>query len=421
MQKKVSNKTIWSTTRKRSASIVRTKPKRASILSAVSASVGSFTKERTKWISTTLFKKPAEIELKQSSTEPKKLAKGVEYKVFKPAVQRIVTEQIKQKIPLKKQSKKTFTLGVKSVNYLKQIHSFSPKGVVHFFKYHIERLRIFERFNQFMFGLLVLSTLLFVVYLSVFDTFFLVKTYSVSFNQNDISQSYLDQDETQSLIQSMKDQKFLGIVPSNQLWFLNSSNVSFIGQKINPQIETIEVKRRIWPNVAELSITTKPILLTLAIQVSSNENEYWRIAPNGSVISKDDAGLREKLVIVEKPVQYNRVGKSLKDITFEYNTDQLNRFWYTDWLLKELQPYNLDILNVKYPSLFDNDVFIELANGTILKFNHQTTSKEAEQIRIKEFLNNPEFGKQVTQSELQYVDFRISKKLFVCKKGLECK
>ncbi len=422
MQKNVSKKTIWSSTHKRSSRIERLKPKRASILSALFGSIGEFTKTQTQKLQSKVLKKSFVTE--KSTSEQKKSPKGVEYKVFKPAPTRIVTEQIKQKIPnipLKSKSKKTFTLGVKSVNYLKQIHTFSPKGVTHFFKYHIERLRIFERFNQFMFGLLVSSTLLFVVYLSMFDTYFLVKTYSVSFNKNDQSQSYLDQVETEELIQSMKDQKFLGIVPSNQLWFLNSSNVSFIGKKINHQIQDIEVNRRIWPNKAEISITTKPILLTLAIQVSSTENEYWRIAHDGSVISKDDAGLREKLVIVEKPVQYNRVGKSLKDITFEYNSDQLNRFWYTNWLVDELKQYNIEVLNVKYPSLFDNDVNIELANGTIFKFNDQTTSKEATELRINEFLNNPELGMQVTQGELTYVDFRTSKRIFICKKGLECK
>jgi hypothetical protein len=206
------------------------------------------------------------------------------------------------------------------------------------------------------------------------------------------------------------------VVPSNQLWFLNSQNLTYVAKKSNPEIAHVSVDRRVWPNTTELSITTEPILLTLGI----NNGEYWRISKEGEIVTQDDAGIREKLVVVDLKVDFNKSDKRLSDISFVNNSTQLNRFWYTIWLWEQLKPFELEIVKTSYPSLFDTDVNIHLSNGTVLNFSSETTSLDGQKKRIESVFSHQKYIAEIKSGVYKYVDFRVFKKLFLCKIGELC-
>jgi hypothetical protein len=357
------------------------------------------------------------IKTGRSVDRPKiRSSKNTEYKIFKPAPKEIVKETIKNSIPsigLKRNVKKTFSFGFKDLKHLRQdFKSFSLKSVWYNVNFYITKWRVFERFNQLIISSLVLITFLFVAYLSLFDTYFLVKNYTISFENS----SYLSKKDTAILIKKIKENKFLGILPSNQLWFLNSSNLTYLSSAINPEVNAFEVEKRVWPNTAQIKIKTEPILLTLGI----NGNEYWRISKTGAVVTQDDAGIRENLVIVDKPVYFNKSGTTFQDISFVNNSQQFNRFWYIHWLQDVLKKNNLETIKINIPSLFDTDVIVTTANGTELKFNSESISKDVQAEKIKNFLNDPSFVEGQKNNKYKYIDFRISKRIFVCDRSLEC-
>jgi hypothetical protein len=351
---------------------------------------------------------------------------SAQYKIFEPKKEDLLKEKVKQTITFPKIStaKKQFSFGVKPGQYFKKINQFSPRTIFLNTKYTISKWRVLERMNQFIFGSILVFTALFIVYLSLFDTLFLVKSYSISFDYSEKNQqySYLDTVSTKGLINNIKKQRFLGLVPSNQLWFLNSQNLTNVAQKSNPSVTSVSVERRIWPNNAQLKITTEPILLTLGITLGNNttNSEYWRIAKDGEIMTSDDSGIREKLVVVEKSVQFNKSDKNLRDISFNNNSEQMDRFWFTMWLWDELKTQNIPVLKTSYPSLFDNDVNVQLVNGTILQFTNQTTSKEGQKLRIEQFFSNPAYRSELNDGKFGYVDFRIQKRIFVCTRGELC-
>jgi hypothetical protein len=364
--------------------------------------------------------------LQESAKQKPTQKSSAQYKIFEPKKEDLFKEKVKQtiKIPKISSQKKQFSFGVKPSQYFKNINQLSPRTVFLNIKFTISKWRIAERINQFIFGSIFLFTAIFIVYLSLFDTLFLVKSYSISFDYSEKNQqySYLDTVATKNLIENIKKQRFLGLVPSNQLWFLNSQNLTNVAQKSNPSVTNVSVERRIWPNNANLKITTEPILLTLGITLGNNttNSEYWRIARDGEIMTSDDSGIREKLVVVEKSVQFNKSDKNLRDISFNSNAEQMDRFWFTLWLWDGLKEQNIPVVKTSYPSLFDNDVNIQLANGTILQFTNHTSSAEGQKLRIEQFFSNPTYRVQLDEGKFGYIDFRIPKRIFICNRGELC-
>ncbi|NJS41626.1 hypothetical protein HC766_04775 [Candidatus Gracilibacteria bacterium] len=197
--------------------------------------------------------------------------------------------------------------------------------------------------------------------------FFLVKTYSVNFAQG----SYIDETKTAELIDNIHKDKFLGLIPNNSLWFLNGSNLTLTAKKFNTEVDSIKVQNRIWPNQAIISVTTEPILLTLGI----NGDEYWRISKTGKVVSQDTAKLRENLVVVDKPVIFDKSNTDLSNYSFVDNKEQLNRFWFIKWLWRNLDAKEISYNKTTIPSLIDTDVIITTTSGTELLFDINTTTK----------------------------------------------
>jgi hypothetical protein len=334
------------------------------------------------------------------------------YKVFKPTSQDLLKDQIPSSV-LPNLRPPSASFGFKSLDHLHyRAARLTLNSVWLNLRLFLEKLSLLDKFNRLMAVLLLVSLSVFVIYLCFFDTFFLVKNYTITFSEG----SFISKQDTTKLINHIKSDKFLGFVPNNQLWFMSSQNLTMVAQKYYPGIVKIDVQKRFWPNSAELKFTTQPILITLGI----NNKEYWRIGQDGRVLSLDEAGLRENLVVVEKPVLFNRPGASLQNYSFENNpNNQLNRFWFIVWLWQQMDKIGLEIVKTTLPSLFDFDVILDTSSGARLYFNSDSMSPEIQQKRIDAILQT-QIKDQIRSGEIRYLDFRIPRKVFICYINREC-
>jgi hypothetical protein len=328
-------------------------------------------------------------------------------KVFAP---KSIPEKIIDKvIP---QKKKKWQFGFKTPSSLKvsAIQDYF-QSVQKEFNLWLVKIQLIPRLN-FLVGVgSAIVLLFFFFYLCFFDTYFIVNEYEIKFTEG----SYISSNDTVKIIQNIKDSKLLGIVPNNQYWFLNSQNLTSAMSKFEPEIVEVKVQDRVWPNKAILEITTQPILITLGI----NNGEYWRISQTGKVLSSDEAGLREKLVNVERPISLNRSGVTLQNYSFQDDLPQLNRFWFINWIWKVLELQNYKVLSTTLPSLFDTDIIITLDSGTKLYFDSNSLPQDSQKKRIDTILDS-KYRTDINLGEIKYLDFRIPRKVFICLQNREC-
>jgi hypothetical protein len=285
---------------------------------------------------------------------------------------------------------------------------------------------IIRKINRNILPVICAFLLIFVSYLSFIDTHFVIKSYDIRFSEN----SYLSQSQTSFLIDSLQKNKVLGFLPNNQYWFLNSQTLTASAKEIIPDIQEVNLENRTWPNKAMLTINTKPILVTLSVK-ENNEQKYWRISPEGNVVSADNAGIWENLVLVEKPYAISFQDKqnddlaSLKNFSFKNNKVQINKFNLIQKLWPVLMENGIKVVTTSVPSLVDSDIFFLTENGTKLMFDSQVFDNENQIRRVNEFLkkidNN---GNKILDLEqngkLKYIDFRIAKRLYFCYSGDKC-
>lgn len=313
-------------------------------------------------------------------------------------------------------------------------------------KIDFNRVEIQKRINYFIFkynlaakinwllGRIITGSLVVVLlYLTFFDTFFLVKNYSFSFQEqnyqiqteigtkNITSKSYLSEVELQNITKAINNNRFLGLIPNNQYWYLNNRNLLISSQEVVPEITNLEIKDRLWPNGVALKLTTEPILATLGL----NENgikKYYRISQLGRVITEDIDGLKEKLITVDRRVSFNQSNVTFKDYPLSENKTQLNRIWFSITIWELLDLYGLKPVSTTFPSITDTEVTIVTQNGTRLLFETDTEvlSKEVLENRIKAILASSLINDE-KQGKISYIDFRIqNKKVFLCYRGKSC-
>ena len=350
-----------------------------------------------------------------TATYARPLAKpDVQMRVLKPKKDYFVKEAIKSKVSLKpKKPARKLNWGQKNLSELtRQVKGFRLKPSFHGLNYYIVKWRIRENFNAFLAKIFATLCVVFIVYLSFFDTFFLIKTYTVEYPTG----SYLDEEASREMIEKLKTNRILGIFPNNQLWFINDQNLTLTAQEHAPRVEYIEVSRRQWPNAATLQVTTVPTLLTLEI----NDGELWRIDESGRVISEDTAGLQERVVTVEGSLSFDTQNVDFQDYPLYQDEEQLNRLFFIDWLWTMLDERDIEITRTTIPSLQDSDVTLTTANGGRLRFNSESIVKDLQLKRLDGFLANPKLRGELDSGALDYVDFRIPKRIFVCYDNSYC-
>lgn len=347
----------------------------------------------------------------QKSNEPSTPAN---FKVFKPSQSALIADKLRNTfIPT---SQKKFSFGWKQSHYFSRSNGISIiQSTIYSLKLEVIKWKILERFNRLMIILLVFASTGFVIYLSFFDTYFLVKTYSVDFDEG----SFLDQTEVDKIIQNINIQKQFNIFPNNQYWFLNEESITKIAQETVSEVNKVTLVEKNWPSRVELKIETKPILLTL-ITNENNQKRYWRIGQKGQVVSEDTLGLRENLVSVDRSISFDKPGVNLKNYAIEENQQQVNRFWFVVWLWKQLGDLKIQITNTSLPSIMDSDVEIQTLSGTRLLFSSDSFTSDNQKKRIDSIFYSPSIANREKQGQLAYIDFRIPKKVFVCEKNKVC-
>ncbi len=304
-------------------------------------------------------------------------------------------------------------------SFLQQIKIFYLRSSKVFSKIRrvVFRYSILSLFNKLVGFTLILGILGFILYLGLFDRYFLIKNYTFTFTEN----SYLDQKEVDKIMQSFRTNKILGLAPSNQYWFLSSQNLTFLAKKSIPEVTNVEIIQQTWPNQAKLKLTTEPILLTLGV-MENGQKKYYRITQAGKVLTEDTLGLREKLITVQENISFDKPNVSLQNYHLEKNDVQLNRFWFILWLWSELNKIGVKIVSTSIASIVnaDTDVILVTNNQTKLLFDSTSLSKENQLKRLQAIFQST-IKDEETQAQLSYIDFRLPKKVFVCKKDKECK
>ncbi len=350
-------------------------------------------------------------------------------RVFKPSEDTKIKNVLKRKSN-PKDKPKNYLFGFKNFSSEDKLFaSFRELTLENFWKQikiFLFQLDIKRRLNKLVIFGLILSIILFVFYLAAFDRFFLVNNYRVIFAEN----SFLAPKEIQQLAVAFNTQKIAGVVPNNQFWFVNDFNLTAIAKKEIPEVNSVKIIDRIWPNTLVIQIRTDPILLTLGVY-ERNQKKYWRVAQNGRIFTEDSAYLFDKLVFVETPINLvanDQTGEilTLQDYALENSETQLNRLWFIIWLWQQLGPdgegYDIKIIDTRLPSLVDTDVIMQTRSGVDLYFDSNINQVPRESLRNRlRAVFRSQFREEVLDGKIRYLDFRLqNKKIIVCYAKAEC-
>ena len=122
--------------------------------------------------------------------------------------------------------------------------------------------------------------------LAFVDTNFIITNWQFEFSPN----SYLDSGKSRELQKFLQSNRLAGIIPNNHLLFLDGANMGISAKDKFPEITKIDIVQKSFPNSATIRISTEPVLATLIMKVNS-QTEFWRIAQNGKIISRDNHNL----------------------------------------------------------------------------------------------------------------------------------
>lgn len=334
--------------------------------------------------------------------------------VLKPRNAQTITKELSQKND--KTLPKFFTFGQKNLTQILDKKPDFLKTLSQNINLTFRKIKILQTPNKLISGLLVVSLLFFFLYVSFFDTYFLIKNWQISFSQG----SYLSKNEQEIILNKFSNTKIVGIFPSNQFWFVNDRNLTLLAQNIVPEIAGIRITNRNWPNKIDIEITTLPILLTIKL-VENGQNKMWRVLPNGKILTEDKAGIGDNLVTVELPINFDQKNFDLQKYPIFEDIGQLNRLYFVINLWSYLKEFGILPVQTILPSLnsADKDVFVILTGGTKLYFDSNKFSRQTQKDRLQSVLESGLVDK-IKNGELAYVDFRISKRIHICPKNKKC-
>ena len=334
--------------------------------------------------------------------------------IFRPKKSDLQKAQNSDKI---NQNSKLFHLGQKNLGqilleYKTDIWQIWAQNTNLFFK----KIKILQNPNRLVFITTLTILVILLIYISFFDVHFLIKNYQISFTKG----SYLGQLERQIILDKFSQTKILGVFPVNQFWFVNDRNLTLLSQNAVPEVLGIQILGRNWPNKISIQITTAPILLTLET-LENGQTKRWRVLVDGRILTQDEAGLQQDLVIVERAINFDQKNFSLQEYPIFSDNGQLNRLYFAINLWSWLKELKLEVAQTILPSLniADKDVTIILQNGTKLYFDSSRFSAQTQKDRLQSILQS-QIGTELKNGELAYIDFRISKKVFVCPKSEKC-
>jgi len=233
--------------------------------------------------------------------------------------------------------------------------------------------------------------------------------------------SYLSLAQIHQITKAFNQKKFLATIPNNQYWFLNDGNLTLLAKSEVPEVESVKIISRSFPNKVTLKINTQPILATLKI-TEKGQVKYWRISQEGRVITEDTAGLGEKLIEVDKSVLFSQNQATFQNYPLQKDLVQVNRIWMTDYIQKFLDKNQISVISRVFPSITDTDVIFVTSQNTRLLFDSDINSLPREILDARlNILINRTLIDDLNRNSLAYIDFRISSnKIFVCNRSALC-
>jgi hypothetical protein len=365
--------------------------------------------------------------------KPIKTVDKSKIRVFKPDDKKIIAEKIKNTIPVsnKKEKGKQFLFGFKNFsNWNKKLKG---KDFLTSFNLILVQSRLKEKLNNLISYSIVFILTIFLIYLSFFDTNFLVKEYEIFFVDSKSPEgfkytSFLSDKEIKKVLNTFNQERAFGIIPHNQYWFVNDISLTLAARHAVSDIQEVRIKKRIWPNKLVLEIKTEPILATLGIY-ERNQKKYWRINQRGEVFTQDTASILENLISVSSPVTLTSQNASgsieqitLQDYDLQNSHIQLNRLWFANWLWGQLKAQEIDILDTNFPTLLDTNVIITTRNNTKMYFDSdiQKVPREVLTARIEQIFRS-QINQELRENKIAYMDFRLeTKRVVVCYRGNQC-
>jgi len=130
---------------------------------------------------------------------------------------------------------------------------------------------------------------------------------------------------------------------------------------------------------------------------------------------------RNKQKTSKSGINFDQKNFSLQKYPIFGDTGQLNRLYFAVNLWSWLKELKMEVSQTILPSLniADKDVTIVLKNGTKLYFDSSKFSAQTQKDRLQSILQS-QIATELKSEELAYIDFRISKKVFVCQKTQKC-
>lgn len=353
-------------------------------------------------------------------------AKSTINKVFKPSSPELIKQSLNSLTgPIGRRiDNKTFAFGFKSLTQLTaEATRINFGDIWRILRLQLVKLSNFKKLNWLIARLTLASFIIFIAYLSFFDTFFIVTNYQIVFTrgENSSQTSYLDSNQTGQLLDLFSRSRLGGIFPSNQYWFLTDQNLTLNAKTIVPEIQSVRIIERYWPSGAKLQITTDPILATLAVK-QTQQTQYWRVSTEGRVLGLDEAALYENLVQVELPFSFEQPISDLSEVkVFQNFGEQLSRLYFARQFVAFLVDNGLQVASTSINSLnpADPDVNFYLTSGTKLMFDVSKFDLESQKSRLKLLLESGARD-QILDNQLLYIDMRISRQVFVCARNTEC-
>jgi hypothetical protein len=249
-----------------------------------------------------------------------------------------------------------------------------------------------------------------VIYLSHFDTFLLINQWQVNF----LNKGNLSQQDLNKLSNAFHNKRFLQIFPNDSLFFVTSDSLTIEAKNTIPEIEKVEIIQKKYPNSIDLEITMSQPLATIAVNIDGVV-EFWNVNQQGKITTINNSNYYNHLIYIDSYISFDLPNTLLTDVQPLIHTEQLNRIYFTLFLKKKLADYNINYTRIAFPSLNiqDNNVIIELLNGTKLYFSLDSLSRNGLEERLESiFAGN--LREKILSGKLKYLDLRIAKKLLSC-------
>lgn len=327
------------------------------------------------------------------------------------------TAQANQSSSLKNKISKMASRGWDSIKF-----DYYDKAWFRKLNYQFIALDIAKNFNRLAVCVIAFGLIGFFSYLSIFDQFFTIKKYTIEYPIN----SYLNKQQTSDLVSHFQKNKLFRVFPNNQYWFANDLSLTASAKEIFPDIDSINVKGRQWPDQITLQVETNKPILTLWVN-ENNQLKYWRVNQNGKILSQDKAAIWYNLVKIEKP--YNIQNSSTEQLSlfnhsFESDPIQKKRFVTTKALLDYFQAIGIEITKTNFPSISDSDIIMESSLGSKFLFDSSLFDTASQIQRLDYFLKSKvdktDYYALHAKGDFAYFDFRVAQKIHICKIDAKC-